>query len=31
MTIEETNMLGIFESKTVRKIYGRFNIENDGE
>jgi len=21
MTIEETNMLGIFESKTLRKIY----------
>jgi hypothetical protein len=25
MTIEETNMLGIFESKIVRKIYGCVN------
>jgi hypothetical protein len=31
MTIEETNMLGIYESKTVRKIYGHFKVDNDGE
>jgi hypothetical protein len=31
MTTEETNTLGIYESKTVRKIYGCFTIENDGE